>query len=139
MNKVIILKAADAARAADLHRQAFTETEVWTPNAFQSLLGQETSLGLAHEIDGRLLSLALYRIAIDTADMLTFAVTPSKQRKGLATALLNASQPLLSDRKVARITLEVAQNNSAAIEFYKRMGFVEDGWRVNYYKHRDGT
>ena len=139
MKDVIILKASDSERAAELHAKAFFQDDVWTPKAFQSLLAQESSLGVAHESHDQLISLALFRIAVDTADLLTFGVAPSKQRQGWATALLNASQPLLSARNVTRITLEVAQNNAAAVSFYERMGFVEDGWRVNYYKHRDGT
>ncbi|MEM1088078.1 MAG: ribosomal protein S18-alanine N-acetyltransferase [Pseudomonadota bacterium] len=139
MTSVRVLTAKDAERASELHRKAFPQNDVWTPRAFQSLLEQESSLGIAHVGDDQFISLALFRIALETADLLTFAVAPSKQRQGWAAALLNASQPLLSARNVTRITLEVAQNNSAAISFYERMGFVEDGWRVNYYKHGDGT
>ncbi|MEM1390815.1 MAG: ribosomal protein S18-alanine N-acetyltransferase [Pseudomonadota bacterium] len=139
MSDVVILSAADAQRAADLHRKAFLDSDVWTAKAFQSLLEQDSSLGLAHEARGRIISLALFRIAADTGDLLTFAVTPAKRRQGFAKALLKASLPLLAARGVVRITLEVAQSNSAAINFYQTMGFVEDGWRVNYYKQRDGT
>ncbi|MEM7493916.1 MAG: GNAT family N-acetyltransferase [Pseudomonadota bacterium] len=139
MSDVVILGAADAQRAADLHSKAFLESDVWTAKAFQSLLEQDSSLGLAHQVDGKLLSLALFRIAAETGDLLTFAVTPSKRRQGYAKALLSASRPLLASRHVTRITLEVASNNAAAVNFYQTMGFVEDGWRVNYYKQSDGN
>ncbi len=38
--------------------------------------------------------------------------------------------------KTSEIWLEVAENNSKAINFYKKMGFVKSGQRDNYYKNR---
>ena len=39
----------------------------------------------------------------------------------------------LGERGIARITLDVAEDNAPARALYDRLGFAEDGRRPNYY------
>jgi ribosomal protein S18 acetylase RimI-like enzyme len=54
-------------------------------------------------------------------------VTPSAQRKGVATALLGAAETYASERKVERLTLRVLSVNTAALALYEREGYEIEG------------
>jgi ribosomal protein S18 acetylase RimI-like enzyme len=55
------------------------------------------------------------------------AVTPSTQRKGVASALLEAAEAYASKRKVERLTLRVLSVNTAALALYERLGYETEG------------
>ena len=55
------------------------------------------------------------------------AVTPSAQRKGVASALLEAAEAYASERKVERLTLRVLSVNTAALALYERQGYETEG------------
>ena len=55
------------------------------------------------------------------------AVTPSAQRKGVASALLEAAEAYASARKVERLTLRVLSVNTAALALYERHGYETEG------------
>ena len=55
------------------------------------------------------------------------AVTPSAQRKGLASALLEAAEAYAFERNVERLTLRVLSVNTAALALYERHGYEAEG------------
>jgi ribosomal protein S18 acetylase RimI-like enzyme len=55
------------------------------------------------------------------------AVTPSAQRKGVASALLEAAEAYASKRKVERLTLRVLSVNTAARALYEGYGYETEG------------
>ena len=65
----------------------------------------------------------------DATDLQRIGVHPDHQRRGLAGALLDAA---VAD--VDRMLLEVADDNEAALAFYRRRGFLEIGRRPRYYR-----
>jgi ribosomal protein S18 acetylase RimI-like enzyme len=54
-------------------------------------------------------------------------VRPSAQRKGVASALLEAAEAYASERKVERLTLRVLSVNTAALALYERHGYETEG------------
>lgn len=54
------------------------------------------------------------------------AVAPSHQRRGIATRMLAHAEALLRELGCAKINLQVRSSNSAAMEFYRSIGFVQD-------------
>ena len=77
--------------------------------------------------------LALVRIVVDEAELLTIAVEPSRRRKGVATALLARIEQVLRDCGVASCFLEVEADNEAAIALYRRFHFNPCSIREGYY------
>jgi ribosomal-protein-alanine N-acetyltransferase len=69
------------------------------------------------------------RIAEDEREILNLAVAPDFRRKGVATALLNASVHGFR----GAVFLEVRQSNTAAIQFYKLLNFKVITMRADYY------
>ncbi len=55
------------------------------------------------------------------------AVSPAWRRKGIGRFIVEAAKVRLSSSGLKRLTLNVAENNVAARELYRRSGFIEDG------------
>jgi ribosomal protein S18 acetylase RimI-like enzyme len=54
------------------------------------------------------------------------AVTPALQRKGLGRQMVAAAEQRLRGLGCPKINLQVRKSNSQVIEFYKKLGFLED-------------
>ena len=54
-------------------------------------------------------------------------VTPSMQRKGVASALLEEAETYASEHKIARLTLRVLSVNTGARALYERQGYETEG------------
>ena len=81
--------------------------------------------GGGRDIDGYVITMTIG----DLTDLQRVGVHPDSQRQGLAGRLLDA---VLVD--VDRMLLEVAEDNEAALAFYRRRGFVEIDRRPRYYR-----
>ncbi len=121
-----------AEEMAALHAAAFTSPRPWSAEEFETLLAQPgTDLLSAPE------GFALIRTIADETELLTIAVSPLARRKGTGRALLDDIRAAANSRRAARIFLEVASDNSAALALYRSSGFSEAGRRAGYYRHSD--
>jgi len=134
---LIILRSDDAARVAELHANA--AQDAWPVQDYRNLLKQTTSLaiGAIDEGTGTLSSFLVCQIAGDTADILMVATHPDFRRKGLARKLMHSLLKRAGERGIARLTLDVAADNRAAIALYESLEFVTDGQRLRYYRRGD--
>ena len=123
--------------AADLKAMAAIEKSAaidpWSLSQFleSSLLDSNRSLVL--EDDSGLLGFAVYQRVQDEATLLNIAILPARQRQGLGAQLLQSLVERLTRQGVTRLLLEVRRGNAAAIALYRRLGFVDDGVRRDYY------
>ena len=90
------------------------------------------------EIATELVSYAVLMPVIDEAELLTLAVAPSQQRKGLGGLLLREMMCWARAENLRKIFLEVRVSNAAAIALYRATGFVEIGLRRGYYQNKNG-
>lgn len=65
-------------------------------------------------------------------------VNNNYRRKGVASKLLEYLIDYCKEKSISNITLEVNENNIAAINLYKKYGFETAATRKNYYKEEDG-
>ena len=72
---------------------------------------------------------------LDEAEILEVAVSENLRRKGIASELMEEILDWCKKNGIGRILLEVRKSNFAAINCYKRFGFVKDGFRKNYYRN----
>ncbi len=78
--------------------------------------------------------LLLVQAAADDADILTLGVLPGAwRRRGLARRLLGLGMAALRVDGITRLVLEVAEDNTGAVAFYRAEGFAEVGRRRGYF------
>lgn len=54
------------------------------------------------------------------------AVAPAWQRRGYARQLMTEAEALLTARGCPKLNLQVRSGNSAAVEFYRSLGYIDD-------------
>ena len=83
--------------------------------------------------------MVLSRLTPPDAEILTFAVDPTRRESGLGRKLLEKHLENLERRGARLVFLEVADDNLPALKLYARAGFKEIGRRENYYQRADGS
>ena len=68
-------------------------------------------------------------------EILLLYVQKKHRNNGNATYLIKCISKKMFGKNLSKIILEVAENNSIAINFYKRNDFLEIGLRKNYYRN----
>lgn len=120
------------AALAALHAAAFTTSRPWSAAEFATLLDSPGIL-LVGDAEG----IALGRVTLDEAELLTIAVPPSLRRAGRGRAVLAAFETAVAARGATRLFLEVADDNAAARALYAGAGYEESGRRPGYYTAPD--
>ena len=85
---------------------------------------------LASQLNGYLLATMID----DEAEILSIGVTPDRQSRGVGKQLLQHFFDHGVSLNMARVFLEVAEDNVPALGLYRDFGFVEFGRRKGYYK-----
>ncbi len=75
----------------------------------------------------------------DSARILMLAVQPKFRRMGIGTALLNRFTFVAKQERMRSLYLEVRVNNTNAIKFYQKHGFVITSQLDNYYTNGDSA
>ncbi|MFC3290757.1 ribosomal protein S18-alanine N-acetyltransferase [Modicisalibacter luteus] len=78
-----------------------------------------------------------YRLPFD-AELQAITVAPRMRRQGFATTLLETGIAQANAWGSERLLLEVRASNQAAIDMYRRAGFLRDGVRRGYYDSKEG-
>ena len=132
--RVVSADAAQAVPLAHLHQACFNplpETP-WSATALRTILRVPGTYGfVACTSDSSPTGLLIGRETAGDAEILTLCVAPAARRTGLARALFGAFEDRLP--QPARIVLEVAVVNAAALALYDSLGFRQVGHRPDYY------
>ena len=84
--------------------------------------------------NGKVIAYCTITALYETADLCNIAVKEEYRRCHIAEKLLEKCVITCKARGVTRILLEARESNTPALNFYKKMGFMEIGKRKNYYK-----
>lgn len=95
-------------------------------------------ISLKIEKDEQLVGYALMQVLFEQANLLTIGIKRSYQHQGLGQQLLINIMKEVVDLGVNTIFLEVRVSNIAAINLYKKLGFIQNRLRENYYGIEDG-
>ncbi len=126
--------AADLAAVIEIERQAFATP--WTPGLFLHELRLDFSrLELARRAGagGEVVGYACWWLIGDEVHILNLAVCPTARRGGAGRALVQRVLDDAAARAARSVSLEVRQENTAAVALYRAMGFSPIGLRRNYY------
>jgi ribosomal-protein-alanine N-acetyltransferase len=68
--------------------------------------------------------------------IVTLDIDPVERRRGLGTLLMQTAEEQMKQEGAVLMSLEVAENNPAARQFYRSLGFVTRGRIAKYYGGR---
>ena len=119
------------AALAALHRAAFVHERPWSADEFATLL-DSPHCHLAPAPQG----FALWRAMAGEAELLTIAVHPEHQGRGVGASLMRGWMAQAAPLAETAF-LEVAGDNGAACGLYARFGFVVVARRADYYRRAD--
>lgn len=128
--------AADLPRLAEIHAGAFPHP--WSASDLDVLLDTEGRRALLVEDEDGVAGFILTQTVADEGEILTLAVLPARRRGGVGRALVLAAVEACRTAGVARLWLEVAEDNAAARGLYAQAGFIDAGRRRGYYRRDDG-
>ena len=127
----------DAAALAEIHALAFRDS--WSPGEIAAMIRGAGAFGFVARKDGEITGFVLCRTIADEAEVLTLATAPPHRRGGVASGLVDAASSHAAARGAAKLFLEVAEDNHAAIALYRGFGFEQVGSRAGYYSRPGGA
>lgn len=113
---------------AALHQRAFTVPRPWSAEEIAALLASPLVFVVATEG-----GFAMGRVVAGEAELLTIAVEPELQGRGIGRGLMADFLAEAAARGAESVFLEVAENNVSALALYRGVGFAEAGRRRGYY------
>jgi ribosomal-protein-alanine N-acetyltransferase len=105
----------------------------WSRSMFASELAKPTSICLGAFEGDELVGYVINSRYVDAWHIMNVAVMPERQRRGIATALLERLFELTRHDERRGFTLEVRVSNEGAIHLYEELGFEARGVRRGYY------
>lgn len=129
----------DCSLIAEIHSDSFYTG--WSRDEVSRMISNSNTLCLVLRQIGNPRDVAAFiilRLALDEAEILTLAVANQNRRKGLARMLLDEAHRQLYTKGIRHIFLEVAEDNSAAVNLYRKCEFRTVSRREGYYKRSNG-
>jgi ribosomal-protein-alanine N-acetyltransferase len=106
---------------------------IWLAALDSEFASRRIALVVVDEASGAINGFALAGVLAPKAELESIVVAREAQRRGVARRLLAALLSEFEAEGVTEVLLEVRASNGAALELYRRLGFVEAGRRVRYY------
>lgn len=122
----------DLPAVMQLDREAFFDP--WSRETWQEELQNKIAIWIVEELGKQVVGHAGLWIVAGEAQIMRVAVRKELRNQGLGLALTRALLQKAWDAGVDAITLEVRENNLAALKVYERCGFVSGGVRPGYYE-----
>ena len=136
---MIIRKFAptDLKRVFEIENMSFDQS--YGINMFQQLY--EMGIGfLVAEYEGYVIGYVMFWIKYENqGHIISIAVDKNYRRMGAGTQLLVKAIAILALLPIETIYLEVNENNTGAVEFYKNFNFKVDRVVPGYYENGDGA
>jgi ribosomal-protein-alanine N-acetyltransferase len=121
----------DLEAVAAIERRVFTLP--WSLAIFSGQLARESGICLVCEVNGQIAAYLIADMFVDVWHLMNLAVDAPHRRKRLASALMEAYFAITERQGHRGHALEVRVSNTAAIDLYRRFGFVSTGVRPGYY------
>jgi tRNA threonylcarbamoyladenosine biosynthesis protein TsaB len=122
---------SDIPRLAALHAMSFDHG--WPENSFEAALALPGATALVVEQAGDIRGFIQLQTAAGETEINTICVEPRWRKRGFARQLLRDAVKHLNSLHVAKLHLDVAEDNLPAYTLYKNFGFIEVGRRKGYY------
>ncbi len=104
---------------------------------FGDLFFDEINNPTVLEFENQTIGFLSFSLFFDESELLLIALKPEFQNKGYGKMLMEFYLKTMKDNNIKTCYLEVSVNNLKAINFYKRFGFSQYGFREKYYSNGD--
>ncbi len=111
----------------------------WTTEQVRAEAEKSNVIFLVALFDGKVVGYVSGEIAADEIELGNIAVDGKYRRRGIAKELLTEFIARARQKKIVRIFLLVAAENTAAKALYRAIGFTERGLRKSYYGKSDAV
>jgi ribosomal-protein-alanine N-acetyltransferase len=117
---------------------SLTHAPHWPAQAYNSILSstavpQRLALVAEAPASSSVVGFVVASLVAGEAELESVAVAAKAQRSGHGGQLLNELVDSLRQLGVATLNLEVRASNHAAVNLYRRLGFLQTGQRPSYY------
>ena len=120
---------------ARIHGESFSNSrKVFSSSFILSLIQNSKVVLVNREQKG----FCLVRLSGREAEIITVAIRPQFQGKGIGYSILFEALQLIKETECEKIFLEVDFTNTIAIRLYSKLGFQKCGLRNQYYKNLNG-
>ncbi|HYB68766.1 MAG TPA: ribosomal protein S18-alanine N-acetyltransferase [Candidatus Acidoferrales bacterium] len=128
-------------RLCEIETECFRD-EAFTKGQMLQLLKEYNCVNLVARVDGTIAGFVIGMIYVDRkatyAHILTIDVSPAYRRKGIGQMLLQEIERIFKEKGVKASHLEVKEDNVAAINLYRKLGYEKIGKLRNYYGKANG-
>jgi len=134
--KIEAMTNQDLLAVSAIEKESFRDP--WSIHSFQiEIETNQLALYLVARLEGKVIGYIGAWNALSQVHITTLAVTKEYRRKGVASKLLRSLVEIAAHQRARRLTLEVRPSNSAALNFYKKLGFEVLQRRRQYYADED--
>lgn len=127
-----LMTLQDVDAVHEIEKQSFAIP--WSRDAFiREVTENRCARYLVAREDGVPVAYAGMWLVLDEAHVTNIAVREDRRGEGLGERVARALMQLAADTGVRYMTLEVRRGNLVAQGLYKKLGFVEVGFRKRYY------
>ena len=133
-------RKTDIARIVEIEKASYPVP--WDETAFLCELSRQAAganIFLAAEDagTGEVAGYIVGNLIIDYIHILNLAVAGKFRRQGLALSFMQKAEQEAFKRGLGALTLEVRENNEAAVLLYRKLGYEVKGRRPKYYEYTD--
>ena len=109
----------------------------WDKKFFSNLIENKNSFLYIQKNKEDVVGFVAGTISEKDCDIIMMVIDVKSRRNGFGSLLLKNILHVLRDMGITNIYLEVAVNNSPAVNLYEKCGFEKINIRKSYYKHDD--
>lgn len=118
-------------QCAELERK--TLPTPWSEDSIKNMSLQGRYI--AATIDEKVVGICSYYLVCDELELVNIAVDERVRKQGVGKAMMEK----MLEEEFSVCSLEVAEDNLGAMEFYKTFGFIKSGIRKNFYKNKNAV
>lgn len=121
----------------DIEAIATLETGIfpdpWSVKSIKETYENKSALILGAYQEETLIGYVIFYYVLDEGEIARIAVSPAYRRQGVADKIFTGLLDFCVEKNIERILLDVRISNEAAISFYRKLGFADDGIRKDFY------
>lgn len=125
----------------EIEKQCFGQ-EAFTKQQLAYLLTDYNAIGLVARVNGEIAGFVIARVDIGRnvsfGHILTVDITSAYRRKGIAQKLCHEVETIFREKGIKECRLEVREDNVAALNLYKKLGYKKVGNLKKYYGEAHG-